>query len=367
MKQEIYNPRNLFFSRFISSLIYPFIWIFIRSPATHDIGKNGIKKILVTEYHCIGDVLMIIPALRLIKSSFPNAELTLITNSDVSELAAVLKLADKIIPCDFPWTGKKGKMNYQKVWDIAKKLKRKNFDLGIDFKGDMRNLIFLWKTDSKFRLGFDGTGGSYFLTHPFPLPFTNHQTDRSVQLLRLIGLNQTIDNSPINIVSNVDNKKNFMVLHPGANHKARQWSKNKWIKLVELLEHSHKIALVKTNDSVKTINALKEIYPDIFIFSGSLTSFGKWLQHQKVLIGMDSMAVHLAGALGVPSLAIFGKQNPDLTKPKFTKSAYIPPKHPCNHKNNHWRLCGECTNMVTPESVFDEINDLLLQSTTKHD
>ena len=96
MKQEIYHPGNLFLSRFISSLIYPFIRIFIRSPATPNIGKNEIKKILVTEYHCIGDVLMIIPALRLIKSSFPHAELTLVTNSSVSELAAVLKIADKI-------------------------------------------------------------------------------------------------------------------------------------------------------------------------------------------------------------------------------------------------------------------------------
>jgi hypothetical protein len=50
----------------------------------------------------------------------------------------------------------------------------------------------------------------------------------------------------------------------------------------------------------------------------------------------NSIAVHLAGILCVPSLAIFWKQNSDLTKPKFNKS------------------------------VFDEIIDLLLQSTTKH-
>ena len=39
---------------------------------------------------------MIIPALRLIKSSFPNAELTLLTNSDASELLENFKLADNI-------------------------------------------------------------------------------------------------------------------------------------------------------------------------------------------------------------------------------------------------------------------------------
>ena len=71
------------------------------------------------------------------------------------------------------------------------------------------------------------------------------------------------------------------------------------------------------------------------------------------------MAVHLSGILGVPSFAIFGKQDPVLIKPKFKKSTYIPPKYPCNHKNNHWHLYGECTNTVTPESVFDEINRLL--------
>ena len=53
---------------------------------------------------------MIIPALRLIKSSFPHAELTLVTNSSVSELAAVLKIADKIFSFDFPWTGQANKI-----------------------------------------------------------------------------------------------------------------------------------------------------------------------------------------------------------------------------------------------------------------
>ena len=58
-------------------------------------------------------------------------------------------------------------MNYQKVWELTKKLKREKFDLGVDFKGDFRNLIFLWQICSKYRLGFDGTGGSYFLTHSY--------------------------------------------------------------------------------------------------------------------------------------------------------------------------------------------------------
>ena len=348
-------------------MIYPFIRIFIRLPATSDIGKHEIKKILVAEYHCIGDVLMIIPALRLIKTSFPDAELTLITNSAVSELAEALGIADKIFSFDFPCIGKTNKIKYWEVWDIVKMLRREDFDLGIDFKGDIRNLIFLWGTGSKFRLGFDGTGGSYFLTHSLPFPFITHQRDRALQLLRSIGLNQKADYFPIKLPNSIFNEKKNIVLHPGANHKERQWSKRNWIKLAELLGHSHKIALVKTDDSVQIINALKEIYPDIFIFTGSLVSFGKWLQHQKMLIGMDSMAVHLAGILGIPSLTIFGRQNPELTKPKFKGSTFINPDHSCNHKNNHWRLCRNCTNSVTPESVFDAINDLLLHHTLKRD
>ena len=362
MKQEVYHPKNLIFSRFISSLIFPFVRIFIHSPNKFDLKKNEIKKILVTEYHCIGDVLMIIPALRLIKSSFPDAELTLLTNTSVSELASVLRIADEIISFDFPWTGETGKRKYREVWDFAKKLKREKFDLGIDFKGDFRNLMFLWKTGSKIRLGFDGTGGSYFLTHPYSFPFTMHQSDRSLRLLRSFGLNQKIDDSRIKLPNTTENEKNCIVLHPGANHKARQWSKNNWIKLVELLKQSHKIALVKTHDSVRTIKALSKIYPDIFIFSGSVASFGKWLQHQKILIGMDSMSVHLAGVLGIPSLAIFGKQNPGLTKPKFNGSTFITPENTCIHKNHHWRLCSDCTNSVTPEAVCNKMNSLNFDS-----
>jgi len=48
------------------------------------------------------------------------------------------------------------------------------------------------------------------------------------------------------------------------------------------------------------------------------------------------MSVHLSGVLGVPSLAIFGKQNTNVTKPKFNNSAYTPPINtidPNNYSN----------------------------------
>ena len=358
MNQEIYHPRNLFFSRLISSLIYPIYRGFYPLPSNNDIGKYEIKKILVTEYHCIGDVLMIIPALRLIKSSFPNAELTLLTNSDASELLENFKLADNIISYDFPWTGKKGKTNYQKVWNFAKKLKEEKFDLGIDFKGDFRNLIFLWKTRSRYRLGFNGTGGAYLLTHSFPFPFKIHQSDRAVQLLQLFELNQKIDKSLINIVPNIFDKKKFIVLHPGANHRARQWSVKNWLKLIKLMNNTHKIALVKTDDSKNLVSIILKNFPEIYIFSGSLLRFGQWLQNQKLLIGMDSMAVHLAGVLGIPSIAIFGKQNPKLTGPKYNNSTFLSPDKPCSHRVDHWRLCQYCTNSITPEAVIKKIKSM---------
>ena len=219
-------------------------------------------------------------------------------------------------------------------------------------------MIFLWKTCSRYRLGFNGTGGSYLLTHSFPFPFKTHQSDRAVQLLRLFELNQTIDKSSINIIPNIVDEKDFIVLHPGAKHRERQWSVKNWLKLVKLLNNTHKIALVKTDDSKNLVLILSKYFPELYIFSGSLLRFGQWLQNQKLLIGMDSMAVHLAGVLGVPSIAIFGKQNPKLTGPQYNSSTFISPDKPCSHRFSHWRLCQYCTNSVKPEAVINKIKSM---------
>ena len=95
--------------------------------------------------------------------------------------------------------------------------------------------------------------------------------------------------------------------------------------------------------------------PDIEVFEGSLIGFYNWLKNQRMLIGIDSMAGHLAAYIGLPTVTIFGSQNPDLTKPTGEISQVVHPVDPCDHVKNHWRLCAQCMESVTALMVYKSI------------
>ena len=104
MKQEIYKPSFLFFSRLISALLTPFYLILNLFRIRKLFQEDIIKTILVTEYHRIGDVLMIAPALKALKVHFKDAQLILLCSSAAASLARDLQLADEVIVFDAPWT-----------------------------------------------------------------------------------------------------------------------------------------------------------------------------------------------------------------------------------------------------------------------
>ena len=356
MIQEVYKPSHLFWSKLISVIIKPFIlfidW-FKNTPAPPFNVKKS-QTILITEYHRIGDVVMLIPALDMIKKAIPLSRIILITNSDTVQLAEKLRLADTIIGFSSPWTNWEWSLSRWKdtvAFGIG--LRKLKVDLAIDFKGDIRNNWFLWLTGSKKRVGYDATGGSYFLTSSFEFPFSLHQSERSLQLLSLIKIPEL--NRKRNKSSNNVLQRGKIVLHPGASDTNRCWPIERWVELIKQLYGKYSLAIVKIPGLENTCDEIIQQTPDIEVFKGSLIGFYNWLKYQRMLIGIDSMAGHLAAYIGLPTVTIFGSQNPDLTKPTGEISQVVHPVAPCNHVKNHWRLCAQCMKSVTALMVYKSI------------
>ena len=363
MKQEVYHPAWLVLSKLLSGLLHPLWFLFSHTKYFPAIDKCKIKKIIIGEYHCIGDVILIVPALKILKKHFPDAELTLITNPDTQELAEEMKIVHEVISFQAPWVrGKITLKNWKRAIAFKKHLKKKCYNMGIDFRGDLRNLFFLWFINPTIRIGFTATGGKFLLTHPLIYPFQLHEQERAFFLLKKIGLQFSKTISPIILPKPKDSRSSRIIIHPGANHPERKWPVNHWIALIRLLIKSHNITLIHTEDVQNDTRTILSNYPDLEVFNGSLLDFGGWLQNQKLLIGMDSMAVHLSSLLGVPALAIFGSQNPNLTGPYGEIGHTIKPEKLCLHKRKNWRLCSQCLESVNPESVYQKTVKILDKS-----
>ena len=329
--QQILNPRKLAAARFFSRLNGTFKPV---RDANKPILPIEIKRILVQEHQCIGDVLMLEPTLTALKEGFPNAEVDLLCTASVKELAQKAKFADKI-------------MAYPKeIPDVHR------YDLVFDFHADVRRLRLLSRYKAKYRAGFNFSGGAKWLTHVMDYPYAEHQVERPLELLAHLGIRCYRKIPRINGFESEIKEKKQILLHSGANHEARKWPIEHWMELISILKNNDHEVIWITPPGEKAPKGLRT-------FSGNLIEMAKIISDSRLLVGCDSMSVHLSAALGTPSLAIFGSQDPELTKPYGPNGNFIIPEKECKHRRKDWRLCKECMQSVRPENVFEHIKIIL--------
>ena len=354
MIHKVYSKETVIISRLISFFISPYYKFLNLFRSNYRITDIEIKTILVTEYHRIGDVLIISPVLKSLKRKFPKANLILMCNREVGQLASHLNLADEIYNLNVPWTN--WDWSIFSWWNIrskAKSFSAKNIDLAFDFKGDIRNAWFLWLTRPKISFGYNTTGGNYFFTNPMEMNQNLHQLYRAFNLVSAVGCQR----NEIQEDKWTFNNNGSIVIHIGATDDRRSWPFDHWVKLINLLKNDFKIAIVDVHEAKQLVSEVKD--SRVKIFKGDLIQFTSWLSNQKCLVAPDSMAAHLAAYLKIPVVTLFGSQNPNLTSPIAEKSLVVTPGKICSHKREHWRLCSECMHSITPNKVYKGICKLM--------
>ena len=348
MNGQVYNPYFIFWSHIINRLIWPFYFFCNLYRKSYSLNDENINSILICQYHRIGDVFLIAPVLRSLKKRYPQAHIILLCCQGAEKLSLDLKFADEVIGVEVPWTNWDWSLiKWIKARSFARHFRKRDIDIAIDFKGDLRNSWFLWHVRSKMSLGYTDTGGSFFYTHPQPSPTGVHQTERSLQLISHLGCDSImLDEKEFNFKD-----QGAIVLHAGGTDPRRAWPENKWIKLAEILSKNHEIAIVKTPETAILIQRMKERELKLEVFDGDLVKFKNWLRNQKMLIGNDSMPGHLAAYLGIPAISIFGSQDPKMTCPIGQWITIIKPDESCEHKRDDWRLCQKCMGTIDVERV----------------
>ena len=353
--QGVYSRKALIISNIISFLIFPFFKVLNIFRKNYDLKETTINKILILEYHRIGDAIMILGVLRSLRENYPNSKITLVCNSEAFQLMKNFNIVDNLIPISTPWTDWDFTLTkVSKVLSLIKRLKKQNFDLAFSFKGDIRDNWLLWKVASKISIGYYVTGGRFFLSHPQVFDRSLHQKDRAKYMLKKIGCNTFQAKNKV-----LNNEKGCIVFHNGARDFRRRWPKEKWVKLIKLVKKDHKVGIVKVKEGEAILKMLKKSKKDLKVFEGNLVDFKIWLENQKMLICVDSMAGHLSAEIGVPSITIFGSQNPKLTAPVGAVSEVVKPKQACIHKRDHWRLCKDCISSIREEDVYKKIFEVL--------
>ena len=270
----------------------------------------------------LGDVVMLIPLLRALRISRPDAEITLVAKAAFHELLKVHALADHLIALpDQDW----------KYFSYFWRLRTRYPDCYILFTNSLRSDIEAWLTRSPQRFGMIRPGKKRpLLTQAFYVPQSyqehdHHQLELWTQFLNNFGLNSPPIQTPLR----------SPILHTGLvigmiagseNNPEKRWPIIHWCKLIELLPSSARIVLFGTaTDRTITDEISARSVKPLENLAGRTTmpEFCEELMQCSILITNDTGGMHLANALGVSVLALFGPTNPVRTKPVFSSPVTI--------------------------------------------
>lgn len=282
------------------------------------------RSILIIELWGIGDLVMMSSILKPLRERFPEACISLLSKGAARDLFAGNLYIDDFIIFDFPWTRFRRKYAFWS-WDwkgllaTTSMLRQQSFDLIIDARGDIRNNLLSFLIHGNRRLGYDWTGGGYFLTDKINLyPENMHRVDAWLNLLDYLGIRVEKSRPDIFVSkkeetcardflfkNGIKNGELLIGIHPGAQIKSRCWPIDRFAELAESLKTKLKariIVFVEPEGYGRDIPIKGEFLKTKLPLRGMIGL----IKQLDLLVCNDSGAMHIASAVDTRTLSIFG-------------------------------------------------------------
>ena len=320
----------------------------------------------------LGDVVMALPLLRALRASRPDAEITLVAKKQFLPLLDRWAVADRTLALPPHGPG---------YYRFFRGLRAAYPDVWLLFTNSLRGDLEAWCSGCRQRFGLVRPGKPRpLLSHAYRVPAdfderTHHQLALWESFLRHFGLNAPPDctplapsnahpwatsasDSPLSALNAQRSTSSQPIgLIPGSeNTPAKRWPVAHWRALVAAFPAARFVLFGTANDAPLTAAIAAGFDParvEDLAGRTSLPDYAARLRTCRLLVTNDTGGMHLANALGVPLLALFGPTNPVRTGPVFTSPTRLlqPPGCPPTGGGNLASL--------TPETVAAALRELL--------
>lgn len=355
-------------------------------------------RILLINPFGIGDCLFTTPVVAAMKSAYPDSYIGYWSNQRVGE---ILKANPKI-NIVFPLSRGDIKRFYgnsliaqvKQIFSLYGKIKRERFDISLDFSLDHRYGLLAKLAGIRRRIGIDYKNRGRFLTEKLKIDGyqDKHIVEYYLQLLPFLNIKASTSHLELFIEdsakkwaksflenSGVDEAKTLIGLCPGA---GESWGKDASFKRLEpkkfakacdwAIEHlSAKVVLfgnkqdeeacAEVYQAIAQKSSVIKAYPDF-----TLSQFSALLQRCKLLLTNDGGPLHMAVALGLKSISIFGPVSEVVYGPYPMSDRHIAIKADCNcrpcYQNFRFPQCHQerrCLTDISAQRIFDALERLL--------
>jgi heptosyltransferase-2 len=291
------------------------------------------ESILVIAPSWIGDAVMSLGAVRVLRRERPEACIVALTRPSLSELYEGIDEIDAALVYD-PRGSDRGLSGLRAA---ARRIRAEGFDACLLLPNAFRAAAFARLAGIPERWGYATDSRGFLLTRrvpPAPRPFGRHQAYYYLELMSGLGFHSSAPDVSLKASDGDrerarallegegwDGKATLVGVHPGAtNSHAKIWSAARFGAVMEKLAGSMgaRVVVLGGSSEGSLANEVREALDEPPLMLQGKTSLGELigvLSELSLFLSNDSGPMHLAAALGIPTLAIFGPTDPSETGP----------------------------------------------------
>jgi heptosyltransferase II len=320
------------------------------------------SNILVRATNWVGDAVMSLPALRAIRERFSTARISVLAKPWVADLYGRESFIDEIIL----YSG-------QSPWRTGHQLRSRRFDCAILLQNAFEAAWIAWLARIPTRIGYKRDGRQLLLTRavnvPKPGEIPRHERFYYLELLRRAGIIDALPESEeIRLGSGaVPSAKRVIGVSPGAAYgTAKRWLPERFAEAAGTLATARgaSIALFGSKGERELCGEVAQLLNghQVINYAGqtTLAQFIDLASGCELFLTNDSGSMHIASALGVPTVAIFGATDDSTTGPTGPNARVV--RHPVDCSPCLLRECPidhRCMTGVSAERVVQEALQLL--------
>lgn len=354
------------------------------------------RRVLGMKFYGLGNIVMILPVLRELQIAFPGIEIDFLTLPGNRALLERSGLVRRVLTVDVSSTT----AFIASVWQLLRDLRRNEYDAVLDFEQFLKvSGIFAFWTGAPARIGLNTEGQYRAFLYTTRIAYTDadHTTDIFLRVIAPFGITPTGARTTWRLpVLPADREQalallaaagaprdgTLVVMHigTGPNYKeiaVKRWDHARFAAVADALAQRHHATIVFTGQGPEEQELITEArammqQPGIDLCNRlSIGEFSALLAEASFVVTNDTSALHMAGIVGTPVVALFGATSPLLYGPRgprdlvFSKQLYC---SPClSNYNLKYSRCHDpvCMKQITVDEVLAGIEARFLTAAAR--
>ncbi len=337
-------------------------------------GMTDRRRILIVRLGSMGDILHSLPVLASLEESFPTWEVDWLVEPRWGPLLEGIPYVSRIVHLDtLGWRKEPLSADtWRSMRDALGGLQERGYALALDLQASIKSAVACYLSGAREILGLESPwlkepSCGVFYTRRVAATGTIHMVETNLALATALGARSGPVRFPLPpgnpaLLPPGLSHDGWAVINPGAGWRSKIWPAERYAQVCDNLAQEHSLPVVLNcgpgEEDLGRRVTLACQYSHPCIYSGEIPGLIALLRRSRLMVGPDTGPVHLAAALGVPTVGLFGPTDPCRNGPYGPRQKSLRPNGALT-SHSRSAISADIMAQIQTEQVLHAIQDVL--------